>query len=306
MTDTPLISVVVPTYNRARTLPRALLSVLNQGYRNLELIVVDDGSKDDTDAVMATFTDPRIRYVKMERNQGASAARNHGLRLAQGDFIAFQDSDDEWLAGKLERQVEAALRAGTADVAVFHIKVVYGRDENRVYGIGRVCCVPEISEPESKRDYIELTHRRNLMSPQTLMFSRSALEKIGPFDTLLKNSVDWDFSLRLVQHVKVIFIEEPLVFTHIQDDSISILKRNMVRSQLRIILKMQRRGNVDPVVLGAHFARIGLGIGRLGKPRLASRLLRRSIQLAPLGGGNWARLAWNGLRRFVPKSATRK
>ena len=115
----------------------------------------------------------------------------------------------QWLADKLELQVAAAAAAGTPDVAVFHVKVVYGRDEARVYGPGRICCVPRLPDTEQDRDFVKITHRENLMSPQTLMFSRSVLEKVGLFDRLLVNSVDWDFSLRLVRHAKVIFIEDP-------------------------------------------------------------------------------------------------
>lgn len=291
--ERPLVSVVLPTYNRARTLARAVRSVLNQGYQNLELIVVDDGSIDETPAIMATFADPRVRYLKLEKNEGASSARNHGLKAATGAYIAFQDSDDEWLSDKLERQVEVALASGGRDVSVFHIKVLYGRDEARNFGVGRVCCVPQITQPEASRDYVKMTHLQNLMSPQTLMFSRSVLEKVGYFDTLLVNSVDWDFSLRLVRHTKVLFIEEPLVICYIQDDSISTLRRNMVRSQLRILLKLNRQDDVDPRTLSHHFGRIGTSIGRLGKPRLAGRLLRRAISLHPRKPMNWIRLAAN-------------
>lgn len=288
-----LVSVVLPTFNRSRTLARAVRSVLAQGYANLELIIVDDGSTDDTADLVASFDDPRIRYEKLERNQGASAARNRGLELSRGEFIAFQDSDDEWLADKLERQVVCAQSAGAGPVAVFHMKVVYGRDEQRVYGCGRVCCVPRIETPESERDFLKIIHRQNVISPQTLLFSSNVLEEIGGFDKLLVNSVDWDFALRLVASSNVIFIEEPLVMTYIQDDSISTLKRNMVRSQLRIILKLQRRGGVEPKVLGDHFSRIGLMIGRLGKPKLARRLLVKSVALSPASAQSWAKLLVN-------------
>ncbi|MFP5434416.1 MAG: glycosyltransferase family 2 protein, partial [Alphaproteobacteria bacterium] len=103
-----LVSVILPTYNRARTLGRSIRSVLGQGYSNLELIVVDDGSSDDTRSVIDEFDDKRLIYVPLEKNQGASAARNHGLGLVRGEFVAFQDSDDEWLADKLQQQVSAA------------------------------------------------------------------------------------------------------------------------------------------------------------------------------------------------------
>ena len=309
-----LVSVVLPTFNRSRTLARAVRSVLGQGYSNLELIVVDDGSTDDTAGLVANFRDPRIRYEKLERNQGASAARNRGLELARGEFIAFQDSDDEWLADKLERQVASARETRAESIAVFHMKVVYGRDEQRVYGPGRVCCVPRLENTDLERDFLRITHQQNVISPQTLMFSANILERIGGFDRLLVNSVDWDFSLRLVAAATVIFIEEPLVMTYIQDDSISTLRKNMVRSQLRIILKLRRRGGVENKVLGDHFARIGLMIGRLGKPKLARRLLAKSITLSPSSTQNWAKLLVNeaagaarrlGLRRGSRHSTIR-
>lgn len=293
--EQPLVSVVLPTYNRAVTLERAVQSVLSQSYANLELLVVDDGSKDNTAEVMQTITDPRVRYLPMDRNRGASAARNHGLKAARGKYVAFQDSDDEWLAGKLHQQVDAAIAAGDQDVLIFHMKVVYGRDEARTYGLGRVCCVPrfEAVGPGGERDYVSLMHRENLMSPQTLLFSRDLLAKAGYFDPLLVNSVDWDFAIRLIQHARVIFIEEPLVMTYIQNDSISIQGRNMARSRLRIALKLSRLKGVDPQTLSVHFGQVGMTLARMGKPRMAHRLLRRSVKLAPGKPKNWGRLVAN-------------
>ena len=111
-----MVSVIIPTYNRAHVLPRAIESVLKQTYTELELIVVDDASTDDTAAVMTAITDPRVRYVRKEHG-GAAAARNRGIAEAKGEFIAFQDSDDVWHSDKLEKQL-AYLQAERAD-AVF-------------------------------------------------------------------------------------------------------------------------------------------------------------------------------------------
>ncbi|MEW5685525.1 MAG: glycosyltransferase family 2 protein [Pseudomonadota bacterium] len=285
------MSVVIPAFNRERTLPRAVRSVLQQGYANLELIVVDDCSTDRTAEVMAQFDDPRLRYVRLERNQGAAGARNEGIRQARGEYVAFQDSDDEWLADKLEKQVEAALAAAGQEVAVFHVKVVYGRDEARVYGPGRVVCVPRLSPAQQAGDFVKLTHRHNLISPQTLMFSRSVIEKSGMFDPLLRSNEDWDFALRLVRHAKVIFLDEPLVMTYILGDSISTLKLSGVRSMLRIILKLRRQADVDPGVLSDHFGVVGYSLSRLGKPKSGARFIRKAISYAPTRPKHWARLA---------------
>mgnify|MGYP002516567543 CR=1 FL=1 len=102
---TPFVSVILPVYNREDTILRALDSVLMQTYRNMEVIVIDDGSDDSTAEIVRNCQDSRVRLVRLPVNGGANAARNAGIRLAEGTYIAFQDSDDEWLADKLEKQI---------------------------------------------------------------------------------------------------------------------------------------------------------------------------------------------------------
>src|SRR5712692_10027197 len=101
----PRVTVVIPTYNRAPLLGRALASVRRQTLTDFEVVVVDDASADDSESVAESFGDPRIRFVRLADRGGAGRARNEGIRLARGELIAFLDSDDEWLAPKLERQV---------------------------------------------------------------------------------------------------------------------------------------------------------------------------------------------------------
>lgn len=109
-----LVSIIMPSYNTARFLSETVASVLAQTYGNWELIVVDDCSVDDTDAVMAAFSDPRIRYLKNEQNSGAAVSRNRALREAKGRWIAFLDSDDLWHPEKLERQIRFMEKTGCA------------------------------------------------------------------------------------------------------------------------------------------------------------------------------------------------
>ena len=114
MNNTDLISVIIPTYNRAHLIKRSAQSVLNQTYKNLELIIVDDGSTDNTKEVIDSLNDERIVYIKQE-NQGAAAARNTGIDIAKGKYIAFQDSDDVWHSDKLEKQIYI-LKENNADI----------------------------------------------------------------------------------------------------------------------------------------------------------------------------------------------
>ncbi|MBC7224455.1 MAG: glycosyltransferase family 2 protein, partial [Anaerolineae bacterium] len=112
----PLVSVITPTYNRAALLPRSMESVLSQDFADLELIVVDDGSTDRTPQVVAQFADPRLRYIRFAENRGIGAARHAGVEASQGDLIAFNDSDDVWLPGKLAYQVALFQRHPDVDV----------------------------------------------------------------------------------------------------------------------------------------------------------------------------------------------
>ena len=103
----PKVSVIIPTYNRAHLIGRSIQSVLNQTYQDFEIIIVDDGSTDDTEDVIRNFNDSRIIYIRHKENKGPSAARNTGIKASKGEFIAFQDSDDEWFPEKLDKQIEA-------------------------------------------------------------------------------------------------------------------------------------------------------------------------------------------------------
>src|SRR5690348_15078750 len=110
----PRVSVIVPVFNRAATIGRAVASVVVQTMADWELIVVDDGSADDPAGALAALSDARLRLLRHERNRGAAAARNTGIAAARAPLIAFLDSDDEWLPEKLARQVAAVERAGPA------------------------------------------------------------------------------------------------------------------------------------------------------------------------------------------------
>ena len=285
-----LVSVILPTFNRAGTLPRAITSVLSQSYRDLELLIVDDGGSDNTAEIVEGIGDPRIRYVVMEKNGGASSARNAGLRLAKGQFIAFQDSDDEWLAGKLERQVRAAQEAGEAAVTVFHPKILYGRDDAGLYGPHRVCLLPKI-EDQAEASIKKLIHLQNLISTQTLLITREAFERAGFFDVHLVNSEDWAFGIELFYKSKVVFIDEPLVVSYMQNDSISMLRRRGAKAQVRIVKRLSRMADVSQEIIAAHLGRLGWSIAKLGNPRRGRKLLLKSLKMRTTDWRNWARLA---------------
>jgi glycosyltransferase involved in cell wall biosynthesis len=183
-----LVSVVIPVYNRAHLIGRAISSVLAQTYRHFEIIVVDDASSDGLAAALAEFSDPRLRCLVHPRNRGAAAARNTGIASATGDFVAFLDSDDSWYPDKLAFQV-AAMRDQTVDVA------------------GHVCAYDCIKVGYSPRkivpNWIGQRFQRAVLfgctcgPGTTLLCRRTIFAEIGPLDEELRRLEDWDWLLRL-------------------------------------------------------------------------------------------------------------
>ena len=288
MSADPSISVIIPTHNRADTLGRALDGVFAQTLAPLEVIVVDDASTDGTAALVAARRDPRIRLIRHERNRGAGAARNTGVAAAQGDLIAFQDSDDDWMGGKLARQ--AALLAALPDtyVAVFCTKIDYGRErhgdarpERLRYGPRRVLCVPDPLDSVTSGDMRARLLCGNIIGPQTALIRRTAFEAAGGFDTRLRNNEDWDFFIRLSEQGPIGLLDEPLTLVIASEGGISRNPHYSAFSFVTIVGRIRRR-ITDPWVLADHYSTVASNLRRAGKDRFARRYLRGAIALRPL------------------------
>lgn len=205
-----IVSVIIPTYNRAHLIEKAVKSVLAQTYQNLEVIVADDASADNTEAVVRNISDSRVKYVRLPQNSGACAARNEGIRLASGAYIAFNDSDDQWLAEKVRRQLEF-LEEHKADIVICKMECMNADGSFLHY-------FPNKDE-SSRISYDDLL-RYNCASTQTF-FGKASCFKETPFDVKMPRLQDWDEALRLSQKYTVFFQNEVLVRTFIQSDSIS-------------------------------------------------------------------------------------
>ncbi|HLV05620.1 glycosyltransferase [uncultured Georgenia sp.] len=182
--DEPLVSVVLPTKDRAAVLPDAVRSVLAQTYRRWELIVVDDGSRDETPEVLARFTDdPRVRVVTHETNRGVAAARNSGLAAATGEYVAYLDSDNTWEPDFLELMVRFVRRGGhRVAYAMSALEEQGGQGRRRYRGM-----------PYSREALLE----RNYIDCIVVLHERALLTEVGGFDESLRRNVDWDFLIRL-------------------------------------------------------------------------------------------------------------
>ncbi len=200
----PRVSVIVPTYNRAHMIVECLDSVLNQTYRDFEVIVVDDGSTDDTEKVIKPYLD-RIQYIKQE-NQGNAAARNIGIRKAKGEIIAFDDSDDLWLPDKLERQVRYLDEHHDVDMVCGN-GIFFG--DQKIEGKK---VIPDKRAVPLERDGVTLRaiFMKSSIRTPTIVARRQVIEATGGFDPDFKVCVDLDFAFRVLMKFKVAFINQPL------------------------------------------------------------------------------------------------
>ena len=205
MNATPRISVVMPVYNRAGLVERALRSVLAQSFADFELIVVDDGSTDALAQALERFRGPRLRLVRHERNQGIAAARNTGVQEARSACVAFIDSDDEWLPemlGRLHARLEVGLPERSLALSGFYLE----RDR-----LGRREARPL---PEAADWYLRLLAGCNVSLGSCALISRSTFDEIGPFDQQMRRFEDWDWLLRYTSRRPIASIEEPLAVIH--------------------------------------------------------------------------------------------
>jgi glycosyltransferase involved in cell wall biosynthesis len=223
------VSVVIPTYNSARFIAQALKSVLAQTTRPAEIIVVDDGSTDDTPQVLEAFR-PHVRYIR-QQNQGVSAARNNGVASATGEFVAFLDSDDVWHPRKIEFQI-----------AVFARNPELGLLGTRCFDWP--CATFSEVAPEccGKVTLVEWEHLavRNHLAASSVVARRSVLQKVGPFDTTMQGPEDRDLWFRISRVAAVGNIEAKLTGYRSVQGSVSKQAARCEAGMLRILAKLDR------------------------------------------------------------------
>lgn len=207
----PLVSVVIPTYNRAGLLQRAIDSVLAQTYENLEIIVVDDASTDNTQDVVTSYDDPRVTYICHETNRHGSAARNTGIEAADGEYVAFLDDDDEWYPEKLERQV-ATLQDAAEDVGMVYCwSDVYAEAADS----GRIAT----NKPTLHGDIFDETLSSNpIGATSTLLIRADVLEEINGFDEDLERGQDSDLIRRVSANHHVDYVSDVLARRWVHDN----------------------------------------------------------------------------------------
>ncbi|WP_254768927.1 glycosyltransferase family A protein [Salinilacihabitans rarus] len=205
-------SVVVPTYNRAAVLPRAIDSVLEQTFRDFELVVVDDGSTDETDAVVDDYADDRVTLLSHETNRGPSAARNSGIDAAEGEFVSFLDSDDELKPTFLERSIET-LRSESGRCAGTFVALEVCRDGKAVDVHGAAAAM---TSPADLGPSVETEARTGGLTVRA-----SALADVGSFDERIGYMDDVALWIRLLRGYRLVGIDDPLYRYHRHDGQLT-------------------------------------------------------------------------------------
>jgi glycosyltransferase involved in cell wall biosynthesis len=303
VTSSPAVSVVIPAYNRADVIQGAIQSVLRQSWEDFELIVVDDGSTDGTQDATRAIRDPRLRLIETARNMGASAARNLGVEEARGDWVAFQDSDDEWLPLKLERQMGRLLAPGEDYVAAYCGMMILGEPDGSDGARLRARYFPGPEETALEGDLLLPLLRTSLISTQTLVARREALRAIGGFDPELRALIDWDCVLRLAPLGPIAFVDEPLVLQRFSSNSITRDRVRKLASQIAVARKHAALLERHPEIHARHHYVIAGG-QRLGGDLAGARAsLARARALQPYNPRYWAMSLAVGARALVRTGA---
>ncbi len=286
------VSVVIPAYNRAGSIRAAIDSVLRQSVGDIEVLVVDDGSSDDTAGIAAATGDARVRVVRHARNRGAAAARNTVVAEARATLVAFQDSDDEWLPLKLEKQL-ALLGRTDRPVAVYcGMLVVEGLSADREPGRrrARFDYIPDPGLSGVDGDILAQLLRRSFVSTQTLLAPRDVLRSIGGFDEELSALEDWDCAIRLARRGPVALADEPLVLQRFSPNSITRMARRLTEARERIVDKHAALMAAEPGCLSDHHRAVAGGWRMAGEPGRARAAIGRALASGPLRARNWMAL----------------
>ena len=210
------VSVIIPTYNRAHLIERSIRSVLNQTYQNFELLIVDDGSTDNTKAVVDKIQDERIRYIRCNKNGGAAKARNVGIRESKYHYIAFQDSDDEWHPDKLEKQMKTLLEA-SEDTGLVYCEYHY----NGLNGMDDICPDRTIPNEHKEGDIFPQLLAGNMIGTPTVLMKRECFEQVGMFNENFPCMEDYELVLRIARSYRIKFVPEVLMEVYANFQSVT-------------------------------------------------------------------------------------
>lgn len=208
-----LVSVIIPTYNRMETIRNAVNSVLQQSHGNIEVIVVDDASVDQTEEMILSIDDKRLHYVKNCEQKGANYSRNVGIEQSHGEIIAFCDSADTWAQDKLEKQLKRMYETGD--------EIVFCGEEVKEMNSSHTIPFSTQKAMIAQNRLSELLAAENCIDTSTLLIRKACFNEIGYFDLELPRLQEYEWMIRAVQRFQIGYLDEVLVYAVIRKDSIS-------------------------------------------------------------------------------------
>ncbi|MEH2349205.1 MAG: glycosyltransferase [Nostoc sp.] len=241
----PTVSVIIPTYQRGDIVSQAINSVLAQTYRDYEIIVINDGSQDNTPQVLAEFSENHHITVIHQANQGVSAARNAGICSARGKYIAFLDDDDLWEPQKLEKQI-SVLEANPHLGLIYSDSLFFSEQK----GLSKKSY--NTAFPTPNLQVVFTLFRYNYIPILTVVVRRDCLEQVGLFDETVAPCEDYDLWLRLIQKFPIYFLNEPLARYRRSSNSLSKNTEKFLISYLRVKEKVIDR-HPEFIKIPVHF-----------------------------------------------------
>lgn len=273
MNNNPLVSCVIPTFNRGEKVSNAIESVQIQTYKNLEILVIDDQSTDNTREIIKEIikSDSRIKYLR-NSEKGANNARNYGILSATGEFIALLDDDDVWLATKIEKQLSAIQKLNDEYGVVYcsFIRKKINRNSTRIH--------PSKFSGSKDGNILNKLLKRNFIGTPTLFVRAEVFKKSGLFNPEYTAFQDWELLIRIANHYKFCFLREPLVKVYESGDSITLNKKNRALTSFKILKQNMDLYHKKPRLLSYRYCAIGFSFLKLKHKRAAKLFLMRSLK----------------------------
>jgi glycosyltransferase involved in cell wall biosynthesis len=241
MSSDPLVSVVVPTYNRADLIGETIESILAQTLRELELIIVSDGSTDATESVVRACNDPRVVFIAQPNSGGPATPRNTGVRRARGKYVAFCDDDDLWRPQKLEKQV--AVMEAQPDVALTYTGGVTFGDQD-FFSKSQIRCA-------ARHDHFGSLKYGNFITNSSVVVRKSVLDSVGPFDVdrFMRGTEDYELWLRVARGRRLVGIDEVLFDYRIHSSNLAGNRTKATRRSIHVLRTLDRRTGAQQSVL---------------------------------------------------------
>ena len=262
--DVPLVSVVIPYYNGARFITRALDSVIEQSYGTPEIVVVDDGSEEDPSRLLEPFLDSgRVRLLRHTSNRGIAAARNTSIKASQGEFVAFLDQDDTWLPRKLELQLAGSNDDLDRNVGLFFADVREGMSDGRVRKLATRGRIPSDLNSLSREDQLRALFGGNFISLMSSVVRRECFDTVGLFDESIRGGADdYEFCLRLLEHHRIHYLPTAVAIHWTHGENYSDDLERLFSDSFRVLTEFADRQPFLRSLLRPRLARMHLDLAK--------------------------------------------